>query len=129
MFCNYLTRLHRFLLYRANFMLPRLRDNTKHALVAKNASILRTLFVHPCTIRKNPLVDDFCCLYDDNVLSITQSTNKISTWQHDINKIRSTSSKQHQFDELALRYVGYTHKTHFSTDQRFSLPFLAYSIV
>ena len=71
MFCNYLTRLHRFLLYRANFMLPRLRDNTKHALVAKNASILRTLFVRPCTIRKNPLVDDFCCLYDDNVLSIT----------------------------------------------------------
>ena len=71
----------------------------------------------------------FCCLYDDNVLSITQSTNKISTWQHDINKIRSTRSKQHQFDELALRYIGYTHKTHFSTDQRFSLPFLAYSNV
>ena len=118
MFCNYLTRLHRFLLYGANLMLPRLRDNTKHAVVAKNASILLTLSVPPYTMRKNPHVDEFCCLYDDKVLFLTWSTNEISTWQHDINKCRSTSSKQHHFDELALRKVGYTHKrkTHFSTD-------------
>ena len=77
-----------------------------------------TLSVPPYSMRKNPHVDEVCCIYDDKVLSITWSTNEISTWQHDIYKCRSTSSKQHQFDELALRKVGYTHKrkTHFSTD-------------
>ena len=70
MFCNYLTRLHRFLLYGANFMLPRLQDNTKHAVVAKNASILHS-FCPSVYDAKNPHVDEFCCLYDDKVLSIT----------------------------------------------------------